>query len=88
MTAADFLPHENPPTWAGSNPQPWVQMASDKPTTPPTEECDCVCNDEGLCCCHGEKDARTSSSSDTPETPLRMTPDFEEFDGVDDILAV
>ncbi|GFY37729.1 uncharacterized protein TNIN_450041 [Trichonephila inaurata madagascariensis] len=52
------------------------------------EECDCVCNDEGLCCCHGEKDARTSSSSDTPETPLRMTPDFEEFDGVDDILAV
>ncbi|GFR14366.1 uncharacterized protein TNCT_313491 [Trichonephila clavata] len=52
------------------------------------EECDCVCNDEGLCCCHGEKDARTSSSSDTPEAPLRMTPDFEEFDGVDDILAV
>ncbi|GIZ01268.1 hypothetical protein CEXT_280921, partial [Caerostris extrusa] len=29
-----------------------------------------------------------SSSSDTPEAPLRMTPDFEEFDGVDDILAV
>ncbi|XP_035214385.1 uncharacterized protein LOC118188137 [Stegodyphus dumicola] len=52
------------------------------------EECVCVCNQEGPCCCHGEKDAGTSESSDTPEVPLKVLPDFEEFDGVDDILAV
>ncbi|GFX96100.1 hypothetical protein TNCV_2289901 [Trichonephila clavipes] len=34
MAAVDFLHQENPPTWAGSNPQHWIQKASDKPTTP------------------------------------------------------
>ncbi|GFX23282.1 hypothetical protein TNCV_4560641 [Trichonephila clavipes] len=56
MTAADFLPHENPPTWAGSNPQPWVQMASDKPTTPPKLRSVIVYATTKVCrCCHGEK---------------------------------
>ncbi|KAG8175365.1 hypothetical protein JTE90_026253 [Oedothorax gibbosus] len=39
------------------------------------EECDCVCSDEGLCCCYGDA---------SPPPPAH----FEEFDGVDDILAV
>ncbi|GFU38743.1 hypothetical protein TNCV_970691 [Trichonephila clavipes] len=38
MATVDFLHHENPPTWVGSNPQPWVQKASDKPTMPPVSE--------------------------------------------------
>ncbi|GFW94355.1 histone-lysine N-methyltransferase SETMAR [Trichonephila clavipes] len=36
MDAVNFLHHENPPTWAESNPQTWVQRASGKPTTPPS----------------------------------------------------
>ncbi|GFU01840.1 hypothetical protein TNCV_1523421 [Trichonephila clavipes] len=36
MASVDFLHHENPSTWAVSNPQHWVQKASDKPTTPPS----------------------------------------------------
>ena len=51
------------------------------------EECDCLCTDTGPCCCHGE-DKTASESSDNTSTPLKVPSDFEEFDGVDDILAV
>ncbi|GFV00593.1 hypothetical protein TNCV_915331 [Trichonephila clavipes] len=34
--AVDFLHHENPPTWAGIEPQPQAYKASSKPTTLPS----------------------------------------------------
>lgn len=46
-----------------------------------------MCTDTGPCCCHGE-DKAASESSDNTTTPLKVPSNFEEFDGVDDILAV
>ncbi|XP_071033123.1 uncharacterized protein [Parasteatoda tepidariorum] len=61
----------------------WFPMLATPNILTIAEECDCVCSEKGPCCCHGG--SGTSSSSDTQEIPPQ---EFEEFDGVDDILAV
>ncbi|XP_076323113.1 ankyrin repeat and fibronectin type-III domain-containing protein 1-like isoform X2 [Tachypleus tridentatus] len=57
------------------------------------EECDCICYDgksHGPCCCHGSKDSALSKKTvkQISVNETQSVSPLEEFDGIEDILAV